>query len=147
MGKREIEEKHVDVLHNIETSIVVIYRNEKTLTDWDVLRAVESLIDEYQAEKSGREPRKTVLKPLAEATRDLVHSTCEMTLGRLLTIVETEEKVLGIFKRKRYEGVPIEPKTVDELLLCLRRIRDSIQFWTKESGRQGYLQYIDQFIV
>jgi hypothetical protein len=36
--------------------------------------------------------------------------------------------------------------TSETLLGCLKLIRHSIQFWTKEGGRQGYLEYMSQFI-
>lgn len=35
--------------------------------------------------------------------------------------------------------------TVDEIIACLKRIRSSISMWTKQSGRQGYLTFADQF--
>jgi hypothetical protein len=40
----------------------------------------------------------------------------------------------------------IKPITVNELLDCLKRIKKSVQFWTKEGGRQGYLEYISNFM-
>ena len=39
-----------------------------------------------------------------------------------------------------------DPKTVDELLACLRRIQKSIDFWNKRGGRQGYLSYVAQYV-
>lgn len=33
-----------------------------------------------------------------------------------------------------------------ELMKCLKTIRSSLQFWTKENGRQGYLNYMNEFI-
>lgn len=40
-----------------------------------------------------------------------------------------------------------KPITLDEIVACLKRIRKSIQFWTKEGGRQGYLNYVNGFIA
>jgi hypothetical protein len=36
-------------------------------------------------------------------------------------------------------------KTVDEIILCLKRLRKSVKLWTTDYGRQGYLNYIAQF--
>ena len=37
--------------------------------------------------------------------------------------------------------------TVDEILACLKRLRTSVKRWTKDGGRQGYLTFVDEFIV
>jgi len=57
-----------------------------------------------------------------------------------------EHRVTGmevVDKEGKYE---IKPITVNELLDCLKRIKKSVQFWTKEGGRQGYLVYISNFM-
>jgi hypothetical protein len=46
--------------------------------------------------------------------------------------------------KKKY--LDLEPKTVDEIIACLKRIRRSIQFWQKKGGRQGYLTFISEFV-
>jgi hypothetical protein len=38
------------------------------------------------------------------------------------------------------------PKTVDEIITCLKRIQKSIRRWNKEGGRQGYLNFISEFV-
>lgn len=40
-----------------------------------------------------------------------------------------------------------DPISLDEIIVCLKRIRKSIQFWSKQGGRQGYLNYVDGFIL
>jgi hypothetical protein len=29
---------------------------------------------------------------------------------------------------------------------CLRKLHKSVEFWTKQGGRQGYLQFIEKFV-
>ena len=44
---------------------------------------------------------------------------------------------------------PVEldaPLTAAELVLCLKRIRKSINFWNKQGGRQGYLEYVLEYL-
>ena len=40
----------------------------------------------------------------------------------------------------------VEPITASEIVACLKRLRKSVQFWTKAGGRQGYLNYISEFV-
>ena len=147
MSRREFEENYIDVLHNIEAFIVSAYRETgQEMTDWDVSRALETIIANYQAERKGREPRDISLKSNAQSIFDRAFMVCEFTLGRLPMVVETKKKKWGIIPVTSREEIMPEPKTIDELITCLRHIQKSVQFWTKEAGRQGYLNYIDQFI-
>ena len=34
-------------------------------------------------------------------------------------------------------------KSIDEIVACLKRIRKSIDMWTRECGRRGYCDFID----
>jgi hypothetical protein len=62
---------------------------------------------------------------------------CEWRLGR-----ETIDKNEKQFQKKKPESISVE-----EIISCLKRIRKSVEMWNKQSGRKGYLQYIDQFLV
>lgn len=147
MNKREIEEKYVDVLHNIEMGIVSVYRENESMTDWDALRGLETVLKYYQSKVKDREPKFISLNPLAQTTYERVLEICEMTLGNRPIIVEVNEKLLGLLPVKKRKEISADPKTKEEVIICLRRVLDSIHFWTKEAGRQGYLMYIDQFLV
>ncbi len=35
---------------------------------------------------------------------------------------------------------------LDTILLCLKKLRKSVQKWTKRLGRQGYLQFMEQYV-
>ena len=37
------------------------------------------------------------------------------------------------------------PEDLPNMLRCLRRIRSSIRFWNKESGRRGYLEFVSEY--
>lgn len=39
-----------------------------------------------------------------------------------------------------------EPKRVDEIVLCLKRIRKSVNRWNKSGGQRGYLSFIVQYV-
>ena len=35
---------------------------------------------------------------------------------------------------------------MEVIVACLKRIRESIQRWNKEGGRQGYLTFVQRFV-
>ena len=51
------DEKYLDVLQNIGYPIQVVYKTQKDLTDYDVLFAIDAIIEDYIAEERKREPR------------------------------------------------------------------------------------------
>ena len=139
----EVEGKYLDVLQNIEFAIVQVYREKPELADWDVIRALETLLRGYKAEQIGHPPPTGNLRPLAQEVHDKVRSICEIRLGRAPIVAERERKVLGITFHKKSE-VLIPSKTVSEIILCLKRIRKSVEFWNKRSGQRGYLNFISE---
>jgi len=58
-----------------------------------------------------------------------VHDACETRVG------------------KRISTDPASPQlTAEQLVSCLRRLRKSVDFWIKEGGRRGYLDFVGQYI-
>jgi hypothetical protein len=136
MTDTRIEEKYEDVLQNIEFSVVAVYQAHPELTDWDVEAAYEALIQFYQAEVR---QKPTHLRQLAGNQAEVVNaaqSMCELRLGRKLLSDEREQPIEFSF----------DPITASEIVACLKRLRKSVQFWTKAGGRQGYLNYISEFV-
>lgn len=127
-----IEERHPDVLHNLEFAVVNVFRAEPALLDLDAQDAVDALVRHYRAEQEGRQPPETRLDGRAERVFQAVKEICEWHLmrGRLSGLDE----------------MPDEPIPLAELVECLRRIQKSIRFWTREAGRRGYLSYVAQYV-
>jgi hypothetical protein len=132
-----IEEEYLDVLQNIEFAIVSVYRSEQALTDYDVSKILNVLISGYQAELSKRDFRKPNLSPLQEQLYGSVKHMCEWRLGR-----ETIDKKEKHLQQKIPGSIPVE-----DIIACLKRIQKSVETWSKQGGRKGYLEYIDQFLV
>ena len=124
-----------DVLQNLEFAIVQMARRHPEMSDWDALIAVETLMQVYRAEVAGREARPQELDPLAEEVCTVVRGMAEWRLGRGSFVDDAGEPM----------GFPGEAITAEEMYACLRRIRRSIQKWTKRDGRRGYLTYADRF--
>jgi hypothetical protein len=115
------------------------------MLDWDALKAIETLIRAYQAELTDHPVPEVDLKPLPQEVYESVKAMCEWRLGRTQLLVKEKKSFFKLPSKKAPE-LAIEPKTTDEIILCLKRIRKSIERWNKRSGRQGYLDFISEFI-
>jgi hypothetical protein len=129
------EEEYEDVLQNIEFAIVSVYRQEPALLDYDVEKALNSL---------GRSYRQGEAPPPPEGFNDLqkavyihVKAICDLRIGEGSLSDEEGEAV----------DILLETVTPEEIVACLKRIQKSVQTWTKQGGRQGYLKFVDGFIV
>jgi hypothetical protein len=92
--------------------------------------------DRYNAEGIGRPPRDFRLSDVERVLLGTVRRICGWRLGR-------ERAPDGWPSAKE---VAPEPKTVDEILLCLKRLLKSAKRWNKEGGRQGYLDFVSQYV-
>ena len=132
----KIEDRYLDVLQNIESSIVSVYQARPELTDWDVEAALEALMQFYRAETR---QKPVDLRQLAGNQAEVLQAArvmCEWRLGRETLLDERDQPITAQTK-------PITPA---EIVACLKRLRKSVQFWTKSGGRQGYLKYIVEFL-
>ncbi len=130
------DKRYQDVLQNIEFDIIRVYHDHPEMTDWEALSAIEALLRTYQAEAKGRQATPPSLNPLAEEVYDFVETMCEWRLGRERPFMKDGEPV----------EFPVEPITLDEVMACLKRVRKSINRWSREGGRRGYLTFVSQFV-
>ena len=165
-----LEETYLDVLQNIEFAIVSVYREQSELRDFDVMRALDALIDVYRAEHRGHVPKEVRLPEpelrIFQRTKEL----CELRLGRQGVISDTAtpasdadtadsdlpgvrkalRSVTGWFSRQAPpspQELPMPAEiTVAAILACLRKVRRSVDKWNKRGGPQGYLQFVQQYI-
>ncbi len=129
------EEDYEDVLQNIEFAIVKIYHLHSELLDYDVETTLSALIRSYQVEQSQRQPEPPALNPLRQELYDTVKSMCDWRLGR----TEMGGERGGISTPRVL--------AVEEIVACLKRIRKSVQKWSKRAGQKGYLTFVEQFIL
>jgi hypothetical protein len=129
-----VEEEHLDVLQNIEAVIVTVYREHPEMTDYDVDKALAALIQTYRNEASG----KPLINPggnLAILVYEQTAAICNWRLG------------MSHMHDKKGKPLPMpETLSTETIILCLKRLRKSVETWTKQGGRQGYLTYISQFL-
>ena len=129
-----LEEEYLDVLQNLEFAIVSVYKEQRDLRDLQVMRALDSLIELYRAESRGHQPKQHNLPEQENLVFERVKSMCEFRLGRENSGVDAPDILLG------------GTITVDEILSCLRKIQRSVERWSKRYGKQGYLQFISEFV-
>lgn len=134
------EEEYEDVLQNIEFAIARVFNQSPELTDVNVDNALDGLVRVYSAEERDRPAPRLRLNVLEQEVYRRVKTICDWRLGR--TVLELSGEA-----GNEAEELAIPPSaiTVDEINACLKRIRKSIKLWTKEYGRRGYLNYVDQF--
>ena len=123
-------EDHLDVLQNIEFAVVETWRRHREMTNYAVMRAYDAAIAHYRALDLGQTPKPANLTGLDAEVFEAVQAMCEWRLGRTTEPQQPE----------------ITPLATEDLLACLRKLRKSVDHWTKAGGRQGYLQLIEKFV-
>jgi hypothetical protein len=124
------DEKNLDVLQNIEFGIILVYRDHPSLLDMDVKDAIDTLVRHYHAEEEQRRPPAPGLSDLAQRVFVSVRSMCEWRLGR-----------------STGPATPPSPIPISELVEALRKIQKSIRRWSSVGGRQGYLNFVKQYLL
>jgi len=135
LNKPDFEEEYMDVLQNIEFGIVSVFNHKPELTDYNVETAIQALIKTYRSESQGRQG-KPPSSPLAAEVYTAVKAMCDMRLGSQGLANEDGESI----------DLGMESISVDEIAACLQRIRRSVKMWTKQGGRQGYLNFVSNFV-
>jgi hypothetical protein len=118
-----------DVLKEIETAVVRVSRGKADMTNYAALRAYEAAINHYHAIARQQQPKPASLGRPDALVHDAVRTACEARLGRPIS-ADANAPVLSH----------------EDLVACLRRLKKSVEFWTKQGGRRGYLDFVAQFI-
>ncbi len=124
----EFEDKYLDVLQNIEWSLLSSTKDNPKLCDHDMLRIVEHALAYY---KSPQRDSFCVERKLADMQQEIFER-----------VVATCDWRLGLQSLSPDKDLYCDPISVEELLLCLKRIEKSIKFWTKQGGRKGYITFV-----
>ena len=123
----KFDERYADVLQNIEFALMQTYRRHAEMTDWEAHDAVKGLIRTYQANTRGRAAPTLHLNSIAQEAYENVKTMVEWRLGHGQPLLPEGQPV----------DVSMTPKTVDEVIACLKTILSSIELWQKERGRAG----------
>ena len=100
------------------------------MTNYTVMRAYDSAIAFYGAIDREHTPKPVSLTGLDATLFEEIKKMCEWRLGRS-TAPEDKE---------------IPAVTIETMVSCLRKLRKSVDHWTEQGGRQGYMQFIEKFV-
>lgn len=128
-----VEEEHLDILQNIEFAIASVFREHPETLDYDVDTTLNALIRFYRGQQRGGEPALPELSEIRQEIFNRVHTMCEFRLGRQSLDIGGEINAVQ----------SVDLAVIDA---CLKRIRKSVQIWTKRGGRQGYLTFVEGFV-
>jgi hypothetical protein len=128
-----LENKHLDILQNIEFAIVSVYRERSSLSDYNVMRGLDALIGLYRAESRGHNQKLICLEGPDLEVFEKVQAMCEWRLGR----AEQPDMI---------QLSPTNEKNLEDVLACLRKIRKSVDKWNKRGGPEGYLSFVSQYV-
>lgn len=137
-----LEDRHPDILQNIEFAIVNIYRDDPSLRDIDVIKALEALISHIQRLAIGRESAQPELPPPSEAVFDAVVGILEFRSG-----LDEEAEEDTTQRRPRFSRALRKTTQEDIYLACLRKIHKSAKRRNRERGAQGYLEFVSNHIL
>ena len=130
------ENRYMAVLQNIESAIVAIYRQHSEMSDQNVKDVLDALMRRYPIEARGHSLPEPKFSSPTQELYESVRSMCDWQLGKESLIDEN--------------GQPLElemsPKTISEIIACLKRIRLSVKTH-KSGGRRGYLDFVSQFVL
>src|SRR5262245_41519629 len=76
------EPKNIDVLQNLEFTVVQAWREHPEMTDHVVGRAYEAAFERYRAEARGHQPKPPSVTGLDREVFDAISAVCESRLGR-----------------------------------------------------------------
>jgi hypothetical protein len=125
-----VEYKHE--LKDIESAVIKYFSERPDMADSHVDRVYELLIHAYKANARAATPPSGRLGEIERELYARVEAMCEWHLGRAEAPWKDAKRAAVI-------------RTPDEIVACLKHLRKSVKFWTKESGRQGYLNYIKPY--
>ncbi len=128
----QADDPNLDILQNIESVVVQIWREHPEMTDYVALRAYDFAFQHYRSEARGHTPKPSGLSGLDGQTFEAVRGICEFRLGRNQQVTPGK--------------VAIEPAPLEVIVDCLRKLQRSVEFNTKQGGRKGYLTFIDRFL-
>lgn len=124
----------MDVLQNIEFSIIAFFRSNPEFKDPDVIRATEALISAYTREKKRLPALPVTLSEKNLALFEVMKNACEMRL--------TRESVNKVDDPENGYRLPLRL-----MIVCLERLLSSMNLFHKRNGPRGYLTLVNQHIV
>lgn len=130
-----MKDEDLPALRELEVSILRIWDDHDEMNDYTAGRAYEAAYKFYRTVSRGGQPAPTPLTGLDLETYKAVHAVCE----KLVTAGADPFKSMP-------KDANTKPITAEKLVELLRELGRSVERHTKMDGRQGYLQFLSEFI-
>ena len=124
----DIVEQFEAQLFQIELAVMRVRDDHPELTDAQVDSVYEELSRRYRAEATAHDFKPGKLDGLRLTLHDELLPITELLVGRPANMA------------------PEQTVSAEEMRLMLGRLRASLKRWTREGGRQGYLNYLSNFL-
>ncbi len=128
------------LMHSIEESVIIVYKETPSLADTDVEWAYGKLISYYKAKAGGKQ----VEEPLARS--DKKQDILDEILNRIDVREELKADEMLINNPDYTYGGKVFSSLAFLYMIALKRLEDSARFWRKKDGRTGYLDYTSRFL-
>jgi hypothetical protein len=134
----EFEMRNQGTLASIELAIVECFRAQSGLTDHDIEEAINAVLPAYEPTKRDTSGRVARLGPMAREVFTHISAVC-----RVMSDPDKLETEAGVPLATEMRMKSVNAETMSA---CLKRIRKSVQFWRRDGGLRGYLNFISQNI-
>lgn len=123
-----------DVMYHIELMVLREWARDPSLIDLEVADVFDALARRYALEERGQSTKPLRLSPKAERLYEALLEIAEAQAGRRSPPEETT-------------SVPFPADVqASELAASFKRLSRSVATWSARGGRQGYLEYIEDFV-
>lgn len=134
------DDDNLDVLQNIEFSIVSALETHPDMDDNDAMNAVDILIKDFRDIERGRKPKTHSLSGAVKSVFIRVRGICLLRMQPQPGLGGTQDAPSG--DDLIPESALLPPATI---FRCLKKIRKSMDRWHGTGGRRGYLEFIRRF--
>ena len=130
------DERYIEIIYTLELSIVAFYQEHPDLLDAHVETAINHLMRVYRAETQGKQAPKRRMKGISLDLAETLEAVCEFYRGRAQVEPQKSPK----------SELELPVRTPKDITASLKKLKSSIKTWSKQGGRQGYLNYVTEFI-
>ncbi len=134
-------EYFIPFMHTIETTVLKVWEEFRSMNDKDVEFAYEKLKDYYKKTNQGKSPE----EPETSSERR------QALIDEILNAIDMREEIeadIPFINHPDFKptGIPI-PSLAAFYMMCFNRLIKSVQMWRKEFGPKGYLSFIKKNVV
>jgi hypothetical protein len=140
MGDGFENDENLDVLQNIEFAIIEAAREFSGTDDYDVMRALDTIIKDFRDIERNREPKPHSFEGATLAIFQRVMAICDWRMGKGPGPEVVKDETVG--DASIPEPTPLPESTLSH---CLKKIRKSVDRWHGIGGSRGYLEFVANY--